>query len=136
MVPIRVVAMPQSEGTQFLLSDFFDLVQGITRYQSICDSRKEEVLPRDQLLVRLRIRKVQLILATKACRSAVMVGHVLSTERCEEIIGELCSLRNPWICAHGRPTTRFLFDLNEMKRLHLDTQKTWRHRREAPNLCL
>lgn len=135
MVPIRVVAMPQSEGTQFQLSDFFDLVQGVTRYQKICDgSNTEEVLSNDQLIVKLRIRKVQQILATKACRNAVMVGHVLSIERCEEIVRGLRQLRNPWICAHGRPTMRYLFDLTEMKALHLDTQKTWRHRREAPQL--
>jgi hypothetical protein len=32
MVPLRIVSMPQAEGIQFLLSDFFDLMQGITNY--------------------------------------------------------------------------------------------------------
>ena len=61
-----------------------------------------------------------------------MVGHVLSIERCEEIVKDMHRLRNPYMCAHGRPTMRFLFDLKELKNLHLDRSKTWRHRRQAP----
>jgi len=44
---------------QFVLSDFYDLMQGLTNYQYIQDSRKDapELSPQE-LVEKLRIRKV------------------------------------------------------------------------------
>uniref|UniRef100_T1JXT0 Uncharacterized protein n=1 Tax=Tetranychus urticae TaxID=32264 RepID=T1JXT0_TETUR len=30
------------------------------------------------------------------------------------VLNNLAKLKNPWICAHGRPTVRFLFNINEI----------------------
>lgn len=32
LIKVRIVAMPQSTGMQFVLSDFYDLMQGLTNY--------------------------------------------------------------------------------------------------------
>eukprot|EP01129_Flabellula_baltica_P011856 TRINITY_DN5261_c0_g1_i1.p1 TRINITY_DN5261_c0_g1~~TRINITY_DN5261_c0_g1_i1.p1 ORF type:complete len:541 (-),score=49.26 TRINITY_DN5261_c0_g1_i1:235-1857(-) len=44
------------------------------------------------------------IIASKACRSAIMFGDSLSTERCRSLLKELSQCKNPFICAHGRPS--------------------------------
>lgn len=49
-----------------------------------------------------------------------MVGNVLPYEKCIEIVRNMSQLRNPYMCAHGRPTMRFLFDIKEMKSWHID----------------
>ncbi|KNH06754.1 Mismatch repair endonuclease PMS2 [Perkinsela sp. CCAP 1560/4] len=47
--------------------------------------------------------------ATKACRSAVMIGDVLDREKMKDIVYKLGGLRHPWNCPHGRPTIRKLY---------------------------
>ncbi|BEJ14983.1 hypothetical protein CspHIS471_0407500 [Cutaneotrichosporon sp. HIS471] len=41
---------------------------------------------------------------SKACRGAIMFEDRLDTDQCERLVGQLGAARNPWICAHGRPT--------------------------------
>ena len=47
--------------------------------------------------------------ASKACRSAVMIGDALERRKMEEIVRALALLQHPWSCPHGRPTVRKLF---------------------------
>ena len=47
---------------------------------------------------------VNRVLASKACRRAVMFGDALSTLRCQQILSDLARCDLPFICAHGRPT--------------------------------
>jgi|LauGreDrversion4_2_1035121.scaffolds.fasta_scaffold2244880_1 DNA mismatch repair ATPase MutL len=39
-----------------------------------------------------------------------MVGDVLDSQAMQDICHVLKDLKNPWVCAHGRPTMRYLFD--------------------------
>ena len=48
--------------------------------------------------------------ASKACRSAIMVGDVLSKNKMQEVVRGLAKLESPWNCPHGRPT---LIDLGK-----------------------
>lgn len=41
---------------------------------------------------------------SKACRGAIMFGDRLDADQCERLVAQLAAARNPWICAHGRPT--------------------------------
>lgn len=41
---------------------------------------------------------------SKACRGAVMFEDALNQDQCERLVSRLASTRNPWACAHGRPT--------------------------------
>lgn len=41
---------------------------------------------------------------SKACRGAVMFEDQLDLDQCERVVSRLASTRNPWACAHGRPT--------------------------------
>jgi len=47
-------------------------------------------------------------IATKACRSSIMVGHSLDLKKMKNIINNLEKCLSPWNCPHGRPTIRFL----------------------------
>lgn len=55
------------------------------------------------------LSRVATILASRACRSAVMIGEVLNREEMTRIARNLGILDKPWICAHGRPTIRLLY---------------------------
>ncbi|KAI9096122.1 hypothetical protein DFS34DRAFT_650845 [Phlyctochytrium arcticum] len=44
------------------------------------------------------------ILNSKACRSAIMFGDPLTTQECQELIGNLVKCKFPFQCAHGRPS--------------------------------
>lgn len=41
---------------------------------------------------------------SKACRGAIMFGTKLDEDQCTRLLSRLDATRNPWICAHGRPT--------------------------------
>ncbi|KAF8819699.1 Dna mismatch repair protein, C-terminal domain-containing protein [Cardiosporidium cionae] len=53
------------------------------------------------------------ILASKACRSAVMIGDVLDERQMANVVHKLSDLDQPWNCPHGRPTMRHLITLRQ-----------------------
>ena len=59
----------------------------------------------------LQVPRIRSLLASKSCRSAVMIGDVLTKPDMDEIVCKLATLNQPWNCPHGRPTIRHLFDL-------------------------
>ena len=59
LVNIRIASMPQSNDTQFLESDFYDLVAGVCNYDILCKKAgKESLLDNQNLIEKLRTRKV------------------------------------------------------------------------------
>ncbi|KAI8999804.1 hypothetical protein BC832DRAFT_594373 [Gaertneriomyces semiglobifer] len=55
------------------------------------------------------------ILNSKACRTAIMFGDMLSKEECEQLISGLKSCKFPFQCAHGRPSMVPLLDLHSVR---------------------
>ncbi|KAF7458343.1 MutL C terminal dimerization domain protein [Cryptosporidium felis] len=55
-----------------------------------------------------RPRKIWSILASKACRGAVMIGDDLNRHQMKNIIRTMSTLKSPWNCPHGRPSIRHL----------------------------
>ena len=51
-------------------------------------------------------------IATKACRMSVMIGDALDHQQMNKIVENLSKILSPWNCPHGRPTMRFLYNLN------------------------
>ncbi|CAH8862993.1 unnamed protein product [Trichobilharzia szidati] len=51
------------------------------------------------------------ILASKSCRSAVMIGTALDHKKMKRILTNMSTMDHPWNCPHGRPTMRHLFHL-------------------------
>lgn len=58
-----------------------------------------------------RPSKVRSMFASRACRSSVMIGDVLSTKDMYKLVRQLSDLEQPWNCPHGRPTMRHLVNL-------------------------
>src|SRR3989338_6224927 len=65
------------------------------------------------------------VLNSKACRSAIMFGDVLTIQQSSDLLENLKSCRTPFQCAHGRPSISPLVDLDSFstppqRRLNLD----------------
>jgi len=55
------------------------------------------------------------VLASKACRRAIMFGDTLSVTQCQALLEELARCEQPLQCAHGRPTIAPLVDLAALR---------------------
>ncbi len=62
-----------------------------------------------------RLPKVVAMYASRACRSAVMIGTALHTRDMDRIVARLEHVEQPWNCPHGRPTLRHLVDLTSLR---------------------
>ncbi|KAI7836307.1 hypothetical protein COHA_009815 [Chlorella ohadii] len=51
---------------------------------------------------------VRAMLASRACRSSIMIGKALQPRTMRQILDHLAELESPWNCPHGRPTMRHL----------------------------
>ena len=60
----------------------------------------------------LRCSKVKTILASKACRSAHMIGDPLNMRDMRLVLDQMSETVHPWNCPHGRPSVRWLHRLN------------------------
>jgi DNA mismatch repair protein PMS2 len=65
--------------------------------------------------------KLVALYASRACRSAIMIGTALREQEMQRIVAKLEGVEQPWNCPHGRPTMRHLVDLSLLL-----------HRREEP----
>jgi len=52
--------------------------------------------------------RVRAMLASRACRSSIMIGRALEPRTMRLILQHLSQLQSPWNCPHGRPTMRHL----------------------------
>lgn len=60
-----------------------------------------------------RPSKIEKLMASRACRSSIMIGQSLSPAHMRQVITHMTNLNNPWCCPHGRPTMRHLFSFAE-----------------------
>jgi DNA mismatch repair protein PMS2 len=58
-----------------------------------------------------RLPKLVAMYASRACRSAIMIGTALKQAEMEGVVHRLQGVEQPWNCPHGRPTLRHLVDL-------------------------
>ncbi|RPA75715.1 DNA mismatch repair protein MutL [Ascobolus immersus RN42] len=100
---VKLLALPMSKNAVFTVSDFEELVSLVSA--GTHGSRPNEV-PRPE-----RVRR---ILASRACRSSVMIGKALTGREMRGIVDGLEGLEKPWNCPHGRPTMRHLCELGAM----------------------
>ena len=60
-----------------------------------------------------KLPKLLSMYASRACRSAVMIGTSLDLTRMKAIVSQMSDVEQPWNCPHGRPTMRHLFDMSQ-----------------------
>lgn len=99
--------MPVSYGWQFEKEDIDELIFLIK--EGGVDGTGSNLIPRPS--------RVQHMLASRACRGAVMIGTALNISDMRRIIKQLSQIDNPWNCPHGRPTLRHLISLASKQKL-------------------
>jgi DNA mismatch repair protein PMS2 len=98
----RLLTLPTSHTTTFDLSDLSELLYLLSDAPT-----SSSVIPRP--------KKVQRILAMRACRSSIMVGKVLTLKQMEKVVRHMGEMEKPWNCPHGRPTMRHLAGMGEWR---------------------
>ncbi|XP_055343428.1 mismatch repair endonuclease PMS2-like [Paramacrobiotus metropolitanus] len=83
---------------------------------------KEDVMEMLHLLedaqgINVRPTRLLQLLASKACRKSVMIGKPLNSFEMKTIVSHMADLKEPWRCAHGRPTMRHLFNIDDLENL-------------------
>ena len=96
----RLLTLPTSHTTTFDLSDLSELLYLLSETPT-----SSSIIPRP--------KKVQHMLAMRACRSSIMVGKVLTMKQMEQVVRHMGEMEKPWNCPHGRPTMRHLAGLGE-----------------------
>lgn len=138
---IKLVSVPFSKSVQFgpddvnelasMLSDgyadfFFDGKDSkhylLLNNQSLVPAvgarlaAEDSSVPSKQRIARLLLPKLMSMFASRACRSAVMIGTALKSNEMKSIVSQLQHIEQPWNCPHGRPTMRHLFDLQSLSK--------------------
>ncbi|CAK1361512.1 DNA mismatch repair protein PMS1 [Cercospora beticola] len=95
----RLLTLPMSKEKTFDLSDLEELLHLLSEHPP-----GSSEIPRP--------RKVQRMLAMRACRSSIMVGRTLTHAQMKKVVKHMGEMEKPWNCPHGRPTMRHLAGLN------------------------
>ena len=101
----RLISLPMSKEVTFTPTDLEELLALILDNPPSSSTSTSPHIPRPS--------KVRKLLASRACRSSVMIGKTLQTPRMREIVRHMGSMDKPWSCPHGRPTMRHLFGLEK-----------------------
>lgn len=81
-----------------------------------------KILKENYLTEKFQFGSVTAAIASKACRSALMIGTSLSKRNMESIVRNLGGLESPWQCPHGRPTVCHLKSINDLSKNNFDNK--------------
>jgi len=70
-----------------------------------------------ELLKDYKLETFRRVIASRACRSSVMIGDSLFNSQMKTIVSQMSDLQNPWHCAHNRPTIRHLLNISDISSL-------------------
>lgn len=113
----KLKAVPFSKNITFGVADVKDLISILADSQGECSMISSYKMDTSDSVCPPRVRAM---LASRACRSSVMIGDPLGRNEMYKILEHLVGLNSPWNCPHGRPTMRHLVDLTTIKRLDED----------------
>jgi DNA mismatch repair protein PMS2 len=97
----KLTSLPMSKEVTFTPTDLEELLALILDDPSSSFTSTSQHIPRPS--------KVRKLLASRACRSSVMIGKTLKSARMKEIVRHMGTMDKPWSCPHGRPTMRHLY---------------------------
>ncbi|KAJ6840967.1 DNA mismatch repair protein PMS1 isoform X1 [Iris pallida] len=101
-------ALPFSKNITFGVDDLKDLISTLADSQGDCSVMSSYKTDTSDSICPSRVRSM---LASRACRTSVMIGDQLTPKEMQNILQNLAHLKSPWNCPHGRPTMRHLADL-------------------------
>nr|CAD1821916.1 unnamed protein product [Ananas comosus var. bracteatus] len=101
-------AVPFSKNITFGTEDVRELISTLVDGQGDCAIISNYKMDTADSICPSRVRAM---LASRACRTSVMIGDPLTKTEMQKILNNLTGLKSPWNCPHGRPTMRHLVDL-------------------------
>jgi DNA mismatch repair protein PMS2 len=101
----KLTSLPMSKEVTFTPTDLEELLALVMDNPPSSSTSTSLYVPRPS--------KVRKLLASRACRSSVMIGKTLQHAQMESIVRHMGSMDKPWSCPHGRPTMRHLFGLEK-----------------------
>jgi DNA mismatch repair protein PMS2 len=107
----RLRAIPYSKNITFGVEDLKDLISTLGDNHGECSVASSYKTSKTDSICPSRVRAM---LASRACRSSVMIGDPLRKNEMQKIVEHLADLESPWNCPHGRPTMRHLVDLTTL----------------------
>ncbi|KAK5138596.1 hypothetical protein LTR08_000184 [Meristemomyces frigidus] len=105
----RLLTLPISGNLTFDLSDLDELLHLLSENPPPITSVSTTTTGASSAIP--RPKKVQRMLAMRACRSSIMVGKTLTAGAMRKVVGHMGQMDKPWNCPHGRPTMRHLAGL-------------------------
>lgn len=109
----KLTAIPFSKNITFGVEDVKDLISTLADNQGECSIISSYKTDTADSVCPSRVRAM---LASRACRSSVMIGDPLGRNEMQKILEHLADLKSPWNCPHGRPTMRHLVDLTTIRK--------------------
>ncbi|XP_050366193.1 DNA mismatch repair protein PMS1 isoform X2 [Argentina anserina] len=109
----KLKAVPFSKNITFGVEDVKDLISTLADGHGECSIIGSYKMDTVDSVCPSRVRAM---LASRACRSSVMIGDALGKNEMRKILEHLVGLKSPWNCPHGRPTMRHLIDLKTIHR--------------------
>ncbi|KAI3682756.1 hypothetical protein L1987_82977 [Smallanthus sonchifolius] len=109
----KLKAVPFSKNITFGVADLKELINILADSQGECSIIGTYKMDTADSVCPPRVRAM---LASRACRSSVMIGDPLGRNEMQKILEHLMGLRSPWNCPHGRPTMRHLVDLTTVRK--------------------
>jgi len=88
----KLLTVPVYKGHFFGVDDFYSLLKNLENGIFESDRFRE-------------------IMASKACRTSIMIGKPLKLSEMKKVVSNLGTLRLPWKCPHGRSTFQILMSI-------------------------
>lgn len=101
----QLTSLPMSKEVTFTPTDLEELLALIMDNPPSSSTSTSPHIPRPS--------KVRKLLASRACRSSVMIGKTLQNMQMEGLVRHMGTMDKPWSCPHGRPTMRHLYGLEK-----------------------
>ena len=93
---IKLISKPQSKNIIFGAEDIDELLFMLQEApNTVC-----------------RPSRIRTMLASRACRKSVMIGDPLTKKLMKNLVTHMGEIEHPWNCPHGRPTIRYLANLD------------------------
>lgn len=118
----KLKAVPFSKNITFGVADVKELIAILADSQEECSMMGTY---KDDTADSLCPPRVRAMLASRACKSSIVIGDPLGRNEMQKILENLSRLKSPWNCPHGRPTMRHLVDLRTVhRRIEADENET------------
>lgn len=104
---LRVTALALTKNKLFDVEGIYEAISQLVEHSYVESA--------DSLASLCRPSQFRSVMASRACRSAVMIGTELQAKHMQKIVHHLQDLKRPWNCPHGRPTMLHLSSLSQLQ---------------------